>query len=967
MKTKVIAPGARVAIRDEEWRVRGVRSTGHGGLEVACVGLSELVRRQEKVFLTELDEIVELRPEETKLVDDPSPRYRRTRVWLEALLRDTPPTDDALYIGHRAAIDRASYQLQPAAKALKMPQPRILLADGVGLGKTIEVGILLSELIQRGRGQRILVVALKSILAQFQQELWARFTIPLVRLDSVGIQRVQSKIPSSMNPFYYFDRAIISIDTLKKEARYRTWLDQSHWDVIVIDECQNVAERTRGGSTQRSQRARLAQLLARTTDALILTSATPHDGSPESFASLIDLLDPTAIADASDYGPDDVSRLFVRRFKKDIAHEVGEAFHERDSRPVKATASAREDIVFRMLSKLEFRTIDRDRRKQGAESGGNRGVLFRTLLLKSLLSSPDAALATIDARLAHKDVLADNEDAAHDRAILEDLRTSTAAIGPSDFSKYNELLTLLRDARREDPKARFVIFSERIDTLEFLECRLKEDLKLKPKELEVFHGTLDDKTQTELVAGFGTEDSPIRVLLASDAASEGINLHYFCHRVIHFDLPWSFITLEQRNGRVDRYGQKERPILTYLLTVPGDAESKGDLRVLDLLIEKESKAHKNLGDVAWLMKLWDAVKEEEAIASVIQGDAKIEDVIPEDSSREVEPEIDLLQQLLVGSTDEPDVNVRDPIRLFADDLEYVHEVVPEVLGEDPDAIEWQEHAKGFVLRAPEDLQRALDHLPPELRENGDVFKLTSDRKRVMAALAATRKTPNRWPEWQLLWEQHPVMSWLDDRVLSSFSRHEAPVVRVARGVAVDERIVLFQGVLSNGRSQPVIVEWFGVRFKGTRAVRVTPLRDLLAETGLDGRAVNPGTPSSEMLRGHMEALLPSAVEAAKRHMAELRLARAEALGEPLREAARRIGRWRGARTKMIEERHAKGTEGGKALRKDEAARLDRERGRVAETYRQFDDFLKLGLRTGEDPYLRVAAVFVSRDAETEAR
>ena len=108
----------------------------------------------------------------------------------------------------------------------------------------------------------------------------------------------------------------------------------------------------------------------------------------------------------------------------------------------------------------------------------------------------------------------------------------------------------------------------------------------------VFHGSLGDQDQTKLVESFGTEDSPIRILLASDVASEGINLHYHCHRLIHFDLPWSLITLEQRNGRIDRYGQTETPELVYLLTLPRNPKLQGDLRVLERLIEKEAHAQK---------------------------------------------------------------------------------------------------------------------------------------------------------------------------------------------------------------------------------------------------------------------------------------------------------------------------------------------------------------------------------------
>ena len=184
-----------------------------GGFAVRVVGMSELVQNQERIFLTSLDDIVELRPQDTALVADDSPRYRRSRLYLESLLRRTPPPDDRIHLGHRAAMDPAPFQLTPAHMALKALRPSILIADGVGIGKTLEVGVLLAELMKRGRGERILVVAIKSLLTQFQQELWTRFAIPLVRLDSLGLQRVRSRIPANKNPFYYYNRAIISIDT----------------------------------------------------------------------------------------------------------------------------------------------------------------------------------------------------------------------------------------------------------------------------------------------------------------------------------------------------------------------------------------------------------------------------------------------------------------------------------------------------------------------------------------------------------------------------------------------------------------------------------------------------------------------------------------------------------------------------------------------------------------------------------
>ena len=252
------------------------------------------------------------------------------------------PNDARIHLGHRAVMDLEPYQLEPALQALRQPRSRILIADAVGLGKTLEAGILATELIQRGRGKRILVVTLKSMLTQFQKEWWSRFSIPLVRLDSVGLARVRNRIPSNHNPFNYFDRSIISIDTLKNNLEYRNYLENAWWDIIVIDECHNVA--ARAAEQGMSRRARLAEMLAGRSDTLMLLSATPHDGSARSFASLMALLDPTAISDPDDYTPEDYrdKGLVIRRFKKDIRHQVTGDFKERRTIRLTATGLTRQ-------------------------------------------------------------------------------------------------------------------------------------------------------------------------------------------------------------------------------------------------------------------------------------------------------------------------------------------------------------------------------------------------------------------------------------------------------------------------------------------------------------------------------------------------------------------------------------------------------------------------------------------------
>ena len=641
-------PGTRIVVRDAEWIVRRVDVSPDGGAQLTCTGVSELVREREAVFLTRLeDEIRVLDPAATALVPDTSPHFRRSLLYMESLLRRAVPNDEHIRIAQQAAMDEVAYQLEPARQALRQPRQRILIADDVGLGKTIEAGILVSELVVRGRGRRILVVAVKSMLTQFQKEFWNRFTIPLTRLDSVGIQRVRRRIPSNHNPFHYYDKSIISIDTLKQDREYRTYVENAWWDIIIIDEAHNVAERG-----TRSLRSRLAKLLAKRSETLIMLSATPHDGKARSFASLMNMLDPTAIGDPDDFTQDDFrgKGLVIRRFKKDVREQVKRSFRDRTIVRNRFSLSDVEEAANEALLAARLR---------GQASRGRR-QLFSVTLEKALFSSPAACLETLRRRRKQleRELGADNAPDAHKEIHRESeglgaLADALQAIRPAEFAKYQALLRAIRGGEPfrwnpRDARDRLVVFSERIPTLRWLEEHLIADLGLRPNQVALLHGSLSDTDQQEIVEAFGNETTPLRLLLASDVASEGINLHYQCHRLIHFDIPWSIMVFAQRNGRVDRYGQQRDPQIVYLLAKSSNETIRGDARVLEVLIEKDEQAHRNIGDPSVFMNQHDVQAEEEVTRRAIADGESADDfdsrLTPEGS------EGDELMALFLGTT-----------------------------------------------------------------------------------------------------------------------------------------------------------------------------------------------------------------------------------------------------------------------------------------------------------------------------
>ncbi len=896
-------PGARVIIRDAEWTVRRV-DHAPGGYQIVCDGVSELVRGREAVFLTALEPSIEsLDPARTRLVPDDSPQFADSLLYMESQLRQAVPNDDRIHVAHTAAMDHVPYQLDPARLALARPRQRILIADAVGLGKTLAAGILVSELIARGRGRRILVLAVKSMLTQFQKEFWNRFTIPLTRLDSIGIQRVRSRIPTNHNPFYYYDKAIISIDTLKQDAEYRVYLEQAEWDIIVIDEAHNVADRGTG-----SLRNRLAKLLSRRSDTLIMLSATPHDGKARSFASLVNMLDATAIADPDNYSTEDFRPgLVIRRFKKDVKDQVRDAFRDRRVFTRRFPASVAEEAAYEALLAVKVA----QRQREGNKTNRN---LFLVTLEKALFSSPAACLQTVGERVRRKE-----REAARGKNIaarqaeitgLEQLRAALERIAPTDYAKYQALLAAVRsgkpfDWRATDPADRLVIFTERIATLNWLRDRLTEDLKLKPSQVEILHGGMSDVEQQRIVEDFGNTRRPVRLLLCSDVASEGINLHYQCHRLIHFDMPWSLMVFQQRNGRVDRYGQTATPQIVYLVTESANDTIRGDTRILEVLMEKDNQAYENIGDPSVFMDVYEADAEER-----ITGKAISDGESAEEFDRRLTPATsegdDLLAMFLQANADgdasdlQPETAPPPPLSLFESELHYCEAALHRLQRDRSRRIRFavDANARTLTLDAPDDLVTRYGYLPPEVLPASRRFVLTTDRRRMAEAIAESRRAESSWPTLHYLWRLSPVVAWLNDRMLAAFGRSEAPVLAGVPGLAPNETIFLLSGLVPNLKSHPLVYEWTAVAFRDGARPELIPFKALVARTGLGCDAVANLQQGVDMSR--LSSLLPSAVDRAREHFIGRRDAFEKSIDAKLEEEIKALDEFRDRRRRQLE-------------------------------------------------------------------
>lgn len=932
-----IAAGMRVLCRDAEWLVTRVTPADHlhRNKAIHCVGADDLVRGQERIFLEKLDVITPVDPRNTKLVSDQSSGYRMARLFLEAQLRQMPMTDTTPDLIGMGVFKPMEYQKKAVHHALLELRPRLLLADAVGLGKTIEVGMIITELMRRGRADRILVLAKKSMLTQFQSELWNRFGIPLVRMDSEGIARLRLRIPANKNPFEVYHRIIISIDTLKDVGRYRHFLEKTRWDVVVIDEAHNVAG---ANVPHRHLSNRLARLLSRRTDSLILTTATPHNGKKETFGRLITLLDPSAIPDPRlrEYAAEDIREFFIMRFKEDIRHEAGDNFQQREVVPLvetSAPASDQEESVFDVFGRM--------RQEFGkAIKGSDVDILVQYGLYKLFLSSPEACQSTCSDRIQR---LQKAENKSKEASLLMDLQSSIKGLTLASSTRYALLKKQLQDIgwNGGGTSPRILVFTEYRKTQDALASTLAKDFGItydpkfeeQPKQaIAVIHGGVPDIHLMKTVEAFGTGSSPVRMLIATDVASEGINLHHECHNIIHYDLPWSIITLIQRNGRIDRFGQKKTPYLRYLMVNSTQAKFAGDQDIFSRLIQKVEEINRSTRSGESVLKLYDPEAEERYIAEhgILEGDVKVlegaettaqsaEAAALEEILRQAGKDDSSLMKFLLHASDAAQpadlshvpaqpVCPQNRYRLFTDrdfftkGYQYLAENAPGY-----SQLQIDDHL--ITLNSPEDLKRRLGSpnmrgdvifgataIPMEAWPEHDHFRLSHDMDYVDKAIEAARKTAGHWSKTQLIMMQHPILQWIVERLIMVMNRGEAPYIRSPH-LKDGELCFCFIGQVSSRAGTPLVVDAHAVSFEKGGGFRQRPLAEALEEAKVHN-LVNSMLPQSTQAA---QLLISAAVETSLEHMRSLKLERDRAMAPLLRKELRRLRDWQRKRKEFWEQ------------------------------------------------------------------
>ncbi len=576
-----------------------------------------------------------------------------------------------------------SYQLVPLLKALRMPRVNLLIADDVGLGKTVEASLILTELLLRRRIQRVLVLTPASLRHQWREELWDKFSLRFEVVDRQRTERLRRGLGMDATPWRSFSRIVASYHYLRQPDVLEQFLaasrprdDSPHlpWDLLIVDECHNLMPSPFG---EDSELCRMLRLVAPRFEHRLFLSATPHNGHTRSFTGLLEMLDPVRFSRTSEMGPAMRGRIedvVVRRLKRDInagslqrGSARGNPSQEEDAsprfctrKPPEALLLAPDPLEAELSAAFDaFRAAVRALVAKGPAPRRRTGAFAVEILNKRLLSCPTAfADSWSRARqgLSRAEPATDKDVAAAERTLrqetgddreaqqreataatvagawlrnfagdlhaeIRDIEDALDALGfdldapivdqtPRADARFDALVALIERLLMEPPgrtrggagnapafraDERLIVFTEYKTTLDYLTRRLRERYPA-DRVLTLFGSGgpdgMDQADRENVKTAFNDPASPVRVLVATDAASEGLNLHRTARCLLHYDCPWNPSRLEQRNGRIDRYGQA-RDVTVHHFASTADP----DLDFLAHVIRKADEIREDLGSL----------------------------------------------------------------------------------------------------------------------------------------------------------------------------------------------------------------------------------------------------------------------------------------------------------------------------------------------------------------------------------
>ena len=563
--------------------------------------------------------------------------------------------DEAIASPFHGGVRVEDFQLVPLLKALRMPRVSLLIADDVGLGKTIEAGLILTELLLRRRIRRILVLTPAALRDQWKEELWEKFSLSFEVIDRQSTERHRRKLGIDANPWRSFSRIIASYHYLRQPDVREQFLSacttpegSPHlpWDLLIVDECHNLMPASFGEDSQLCQ---TLGLLGPRFEHRLFLSATPHNGHTRSFTGLLEMLDPVRFSRTHEMNPamrQRVDDVVIRRLKRDInAGSAGPRFcTRREPRALPLTTNPRESELAAAFD--AFRTSVG--RFIGAGTQGRRraGTFAVEVLGKRLLSCPAAfadswyrtmqgmaeeTASETDVKVAER-VL--RQETGDDREAQQRQATAATVVGgwlrnyrddlapeirriqravtslgftadgppvteqvPTDDARFDALLARINELLRRDGRfrndERLIVFTEYKTTLDYLASRLRR--KYRADRILTLFGVggpagMGANERDSVKAAFNDPDAEVRILVATDAASEGLNLHRTARYLLHYDCPWNPSRLEQRNGRLDRYGQARDVTVHHF-----DSSSDHDISFLGHVIRKANEIREDLG------------------------------------------------------------------------------------------------------------------------------------------------------------------------------------------------------------------------------------------------------------------------------------------------------------------------------------------------------------------------------------